>query len=85
MRTCACSPVNGYAHEIYMAHDIEDEIMNRAAGNYTDTQDTHRAAVIVAHGISKAAIQVAVDTDAAFRELGEAFIRINEAIDQPTQ
>ena len=70
---------------IYMAHDIEDEIMNRAAGNYTTAQDTHRDAVIVVHGISKAAIQVAVDTDAVFREQGEAFIRINEAIDQPTQ
>ena len=48
---------------VFGAHDIPDEIMNRAAGNYTEAQETKKDEVIEVHNSHRALMQSADDID----------------------
>ena len=65
--------------DIFQAHDIADEIINRVDGNYTDDQETKKVETIAAHNAQREIMRAAKALSVG---CGSKIYRSNDGCDQ---
>lgn len=70
---------------IFGAHDVPDEIMNRAAGNYTEEQEAHNDAVVAVHNAQRLLIQAVIDIDNLDTVRQAAYNVVTDSINNPPE